>query len=307
MINSNSGRHARKVTLDAAVSNAIAKAVDARKVAAFTVGAAGVLAGAAFAFSATPAMAADNGVSDKTGIEATSVAGDGAGVDGAESGADAGATDTDSDANGGAEGDASSLNKVDSDDVELGENNNSDKSDNSENNSENDDDSNKNFALATFMSADGDAVDNMDRAATPETAPKVNSTIELSKETKDTLPNMYAWGSSDNVYIEKGQNQEVIFNFAKPSDGSTITNVAIFPSDGNTVDNKKSRKYLEYYSDPNASGEHQSFSGKYGFKVNDDGTATLTMSQLYRDGNLKSGESYSANRCIYLYGTDKKR
>lgn len=52
MINSNSGKHARKVTLDAAVSNAIAKAVDARKVAAFTVGAAGVLAGASFAFGA---------------------------------------------------------------------------------------------------------------------------------------------------------------------------------------------------------------------------------------------------------------
>ncbi|MFU0662959.1 peptidase [Gardnerella vaginalis] len=311
MINSNSGRHARKVTLDAAVSNAIAKAVDARKVAAFTVGAAGVLAGAAFAFSATPAMAADNGVSDKTGIEATSVAGDGAGVDGAESGADAGDTDdtdagaADTDANGGAEGYASSLNKVDSDYAELDENNNSKNSDNSENNSENDDDSNKNFALATFMSADGDAVDNMDRAATPETAPKVNSTIELSKETKDTLPNMYAWGSSDNVYIENGQDTSVTFKFAAPTDGSTITNVAIFPSDGNTVDNKKSRKYLEYYSDPKAKDEHQQFSGIYDFHVNNDGTATLTMSKLYRDGNLKSGESYSANRCIYLYGTDK--
>ena len=51
MASSNSRRHARKVTLDAAVSNAISKAVKARKVAAFTVGAAGVLAGAAFALS----------------------------------------------------------------------------------------------------------------------------------------------------------------------------------------------------------------------------------------------------------------
>lgn len=34
MANSNSRKHARKVTLDAAVSNAIEKAVDARKVAA---------------------------------------------------------------------------------------------------------------------------------------------------------------------------------------------------------------------------------------------------------------------------------
>ncbi|RFT37342.1 hypothetical protein CG398_07915, partial [Bifidobacteriaceae bacterium NR003] len=56
-----SRKHAHKVTLDAAVNNAIEKAVDARKVAAFTVGAAGVLAGAAFAFGATPAMAADAG------------------------------------------------------------------------------------------------------------------------------------------------------------------------------------------------------------------------------------------------------
>ena len=69
MANSNSGKHARKVTLDAAVSNAIAKAVDARKVAAFTVGAAGVLAGAAFAFGATPAMAAETGVTPDTKLD----------------------------------------------------------------------------------------------------------------------------------------------------------------------------------------------------------------------------------------------
>ena len=59
MINAKSGKHSHKVSLDAAVSNSIEKAVNARKVAAFTVGAAGVLAGAAFAFGATPAMAAD--------------------------------------------------------------------------------------------------------------------------------------------------------------------------------------------------------------------------------------------------------
>ena len=63
MTNSNSRRHARKVTLDAAVSNSIEKTVNARKVAAFTVGAAGVLAGAAFAFGATPAMAAETDAS----------------------------------------------------------------------------------------------------------------------------------------------------------------------------------------------------------------------------------------------------
>ena len=55
---SKSVKRERKVTLDASVSSAIAKAVDARKVAAFTIGAAGVLAGAALAFSVTPANTA---------------------------------------------------------------------------------------------------------------------------------------------------------------------------------------------------------------------------------------------------------
>lgn len=114
---------------------------------------------------------------------------------------------------------------------------------------------------------------------------------------------MYAWGKSDNVYVESGQNTSVTFKFAKPTDGSTITKVAIFPSDTNGVDNPKSRGFLEYYSDD--ANAHQSYSGTYDFKVNNDGTATLTMSKLYRDGGLKNGESYSANRCIYLYGTDK--
>ncbi|WP_422114360.1 peptidase [Gardnerella sp. DNF00109] len=151
----------------------------------------------------------------------------------------------------------------------------------------------------------GEPVVGADREANPAPAPQVNSEITLSKETKDTLPNMYAWGSSDNTYIEKGQNQSVTFKFAAPTDGSTITKVAIFPSDGNTVDNAKSRKFLEYYSDAAAVNEHQPYSGTYEFKVDNDGTATLTMTKLYRNGNLKSGESYSANRCIYVYGTDK--
>ncbi|MFR8852382.1 MAG: peptidase [Gardnerella vaginalis] len=148
----------------------------------------------------------------------------------------------------------------------------------------------------------GEPVVGADREANPAPAPQVNSEITLSKETKDTLPNMYAWGSSDNTYIEKGQNQSVTFKFAAPTDGSTITKVAIFPSDGNTVDNAKSRKFLEYYSDAAAVNEHQPYSGTYEFKVDNDGTATLTMTKLYRNGNLKSGENYSANRCIYLYG-----
>ena len=51
-------KRGHKVSLDASASNAIARAVDTRKVAAFTIGAAGVLAGAALAFSVTPANTA---------------------------------------------------------------------------------------------------------------------------------------------------------------------------------------------------------------------------------------------------------
>lgn len=55
---SKSVKRERKVILDDSVSSAIAKAVNTRKVAAFTIGAAGVLAGTALAFSVTPANTA---------------------------------------------------------------------------------------------------------------------------------------------------------------------------------------------------------------------------------------------------------
>lgn len=113
---------------------------------------------------------------------------------------------------------------------------------------------------------------------------------------------MYAWGSSDNVFIENGQNHSVTFKFAKPTDGTKITKVAIFPADNNSLDNTKNRKFLEYCSDPNSANEHQSYSGKYAFTANDDGSATLTMTALYRDNNMNA-EKYTANRCIYVYGT----
>lgn len=144
------------------------------------------------------------------------------------------------------------------------------------------------------------ALQQTDRAATVA-QPQVSDEINLSADTKDTVPNMYAWGSSDNVFIENGQNHSVTFKFAKPTDGTKITKVAIFPSDTNGVDNQKSRKFLEYYSDPNAKDEHQSYSGTYAFTANDDGSATLTMTALYRDNNMDASK-YAANRCIYVYG-----
>lgn len=114
---------------------------------------------------------------------------------------------------------------------------------------------------------------------------------------------MYAWGSSNNVYIKEGQNQEVTFKFAKPSDGSTITNVAIFPDDNIDIhSNKHSKDYAEYYS---AKGDwHKPYSGNYAFTTSNDGSATLKMTNLYRDGGINGAQGYAANRCIYVYGTD---
>ena len=310
MTNSNSRRHARKVTLDAALSNAIAKAVDARKVAAFTVGAAGVLAGAAFAFGATPAMAAEAGAAPDTKPAAVTA--------GAGDNAEAGKKD-------GVKDDAKPEdNKPET--KEADKNNQAGEKAQSDTNKEAGEQAKQNAskeeqAKQPVVNADGktdvtktettDLKDTatysaagvgQDRAATPASAPKVSSEITISKETKDTLPNMYAWGKSDNVYIEGGQNTSVTFKFAAPGDGYKISNIAIFPSDGNTVANKKSRAYLEYYS-AGAEGEHKPYSGTYTFATGNDGSATLTMTSLYREANM-AAEKYSANRCIYVYGTD---
>lgn len=284
-----SGKHANKIAKDAfdsAANNGVIKAVDMRKVAALSAGAAGVIAGAAIAFGATPAMAAD----------ATSTP-----VDTSTSTNAQDLTDKKDDS----KKKAGETNQNKQTEVKKQDNQTVVNADNTEGKTDKQAADSTPAPSSTPAGALAGPNYGQVREADPAPAPKVNSTIELSQDKKDTLPNLYAWGSSDNVYIEKGQNQSVTFKFAKPSDGSTITKVAIFPSDGNTVDNTKSRKFLEYYSDAAAVNEHQPYSGTYEFKVDTDGTATLTMTKLYRDGNLKSGESYSANRCIYVYGTDK--
>ena len=284
-----SGKHANKIAknaFDSAANNGVTKAVDMRKVAALSAGAAGVIAGAAIAFGATPAMAAD---ATSTPVDTSTSA----------NAQDLTAKKDDS------KKQAGETNQNKQTEVKKQDNQTVVNADNTEGKTDKQATDSTPAPSSTPAGAPAGPNYGQVREADPAPAPKVNSTIELSQDKKDTLPNMYAWGSSDNVYIEKGQNQSVTFKFAKPSDGSTITKVAIFPSDGNTVDNTKSRKFLEYYSDAAAVNEHQPYSGTYEFKVDTDGTATLTMTKLYRDGNLKSGESYSANRCIYVYGTDK--
>ena len=336
-----SAKHANK-TFGSAKDTA-AKAVDMHKVAALSAGAASVIAGAAIAFGATPAMAAEtpasapvntNDPAKEQSVIANKNKTEGESAEGSkgktsndelkeeskkeqaekivvktEGKADATKTESGSKVES-----ATAVDNKVTNSTSATDKTNADSSTTEETSTPAENVVKKRTRRATVENKQpeatndakdenqkqGEPVVGTDREANPAPAPKVNSEITLSKETKDTLPNMYAWGSSDNVYIEKGQNQEVTFNFAKPSDGSTITKVAIFPSDGNTVDNAKSRKFLEYYSANE--NEHKPYSGKYEFIVNTDGSAKLTMTKLYSEANM-AAEKYTANRCIYVYGT----
>ncbi len=306
MINSNSGKHARKVTLDAAVSNAIAKAVDARKVAAFTVGAAGVLAGASFAFGATPAMAAEvSGTPDtKPDVAQTPVtAGENAGT--------------------GKKAEAGDKNQTEAN-KEAGykaENTNKQAEQKSENTVNTDGTENKSTvvkirgkrSLPDAQPTDETATENQDRASdgsagqdpnkiNPDTTDTSNTKIDINENNAETMPNAYAWGSSDNTYSVDGEKHTVTFHFAAPKDGSKITSIAIFPARTNGFNNAKSEKGIDFYSkDQN---KHQAYSGEYTFTPNNDGSADLKMTTLFRDGNLNGGaEKYVASRSIFVYVT----
>ena len=305
MINSNSGKHARKVTLDAAVSNAIAKAVDARKVAAFTVGAAGVLAGASFAFGATPAMAAEvsSTPDTKPDVAQTPVtAGENAGT--------------------GKKAEAGDKNQTEAN-KEAGykaENTNKQAEQKSENTVNTDGTENKSTvvkirgkrSLPDAQPTDETATENQDRASdgsagqdpnkiNPDTTDTSNTKIDIDENNADTMPNVYGWGSSDNTYSVDGEKHTITFHFAKPKDGN-ITSIAIFPAKTNGFNNEKSERGIDFYS--KNSGKHQAYSGEYDFTANNDGSADLKMTTLFRDGNLNGGaEKYTASRSIFVYVT----
>ena len=324
MTKSNSRKHARKVTLDAAVNNAIEKAVDARKVAAFTVGAAGVLAGAAFAFGATPAMAADaTSAAEPTKAPVTADEKAGAGKKD-----EAGKKD---------DGKADAKETVDKETAKQEQTGDKDQTDANKEAGDKAGDTNKQAEQKSENTVNTDGTEDkstvvksrgkrslpdnppsedtatvQDRASNndakpsqikPDTTDTTNTKIDINENNAETMPNVYGWGSSDNTYSVNGETHTVTFNFAKPTDGGKITNIAIFPAQNNGLTNDKSKRGAEYYSGD--SKMHQSFSGNYTFKPNDDGSATLTMSDLFRDGSLNGGaEAYAANRTIFVYVTD---
>ena len=283
-----SGKHANKIAknaLDSAANNGVTKAVDMRKVAALSAGAAGVIAGAAIAFGATPAMAAEAPTSTPVNPSVPANAQD------------------------------LTANKDDS-------KKKVDKAQQADETNQNNPTDVKKQPEQTVVKAEGKSdvnpegttSENQDRASNgtesqdpnkikPNTTDKDNTKIDINETNAETMPNMYGWGSTENTFSVDGETHTVTFNFAKPKDGGTITNIAIFPAQNNGLTNEKSRKGAEYYSGNDTM--HQSFSGNYKFKQNDDGSATLTMSDLFRNGNIGAAEKYAANRSIFVYVTAK--
>lgn len=328
-----SGKHANKTSGSA--KDKAAKAVDMRKVAALSAGAAGVIAGAAIAFGATPAMAAENPTSAPVDTTTPANTQDLTTNKKKAEAEDSKKTATDTTKKEEAKKEQPEQTKpadqtvVNAEGAETNKQDaQSDKKDNdkkSENPVVTNDTKNKSTVVnkrtkrslgsnqpgtAAPGVQEDRASNNNDTAANPDpnkikpAAQADGSTkIEVNENNAETMPNAYAWGSSDNTYSVDGEKHTVTFNFAKPKDGGTITNIAIFPAQNNGLTNDKSKRGAEYYSgDPKM---HQSFSGNYKFMQNQDGSATLTMSTLFRDGNIGAAEKYAANRSIFVYVTAK--
>ncbi|MFP1711731.1 peptidase, partial [Gardnerella vaginalis] len=150
--------------------------------------------------------------------------------------------------------------------------------------------------------AEGDSASQDPNKIKPAVQDDGSTKIDINENNAGTMPNMYGWGSSDNTYSVNGETHTVTFNFAKPKDG-TITAIAIFPAQNNGLNNDKSKRGAEYYSGD--ATMHQNFSGTYEFTKNDNGSATLTMSNLFRNGDIGAAEKYAANRSIFVYVTAK--
>ncbi|WP_427876142.1 LPXTG cell wall anchor domain-containing protein [Gardnerella sp. 2492-Sm] len=338
---SKSRKHARKVTLDAAVNNAIEKAVDARKVAAFTVGAAGVLAGAAFAFGATPAMAADDGVTDaanKTNSTQAPVTIDkksGNKPDDKGEKKEQISTNKDSDQKNESETEQKNERK--------NEQKNEQKNQQSERTVVKTDDKNsdgtKHVDNETGEKASTDSAPVANDPTSETNTPVTNSTpVESPVETSTyaassapaettasavpqgenragtekksnvldfskNLPNIYGWATPSNTFDEKLEKQEIVYHLPK-KDNKPVVRVVILPDSKdsiNTDDPSAYEKIIEFDSE-HVKDRRQSYSGIYELKTNEsDGSVDLIMKQPFSDGGISSGQGYCANRSIFLY------
>ena len=311
MINANSGRHAhsRKVTLDATASNAIQKAIDARKVAAFTIGAAGVLAGAAFAFGATPAMAAETAattpatpatVTASTGSAATSAAS-------STASADTGTATDNQDANKNTENVSKTAEKKAE---------NAKPAEKKDGNSATTDTDKTN--AASSATEETTAKKRVGRSLDPDTPVPVDQDRASNGDIKEVafssqtgeMPNVYGFGTVDNQYDEQLANNPITFKLPKQKDDNgadkAVTRVTVFPSPSNHINTKKTAGSIDFDSDNNG---HQPYSGEYVFNKNNDGSATLTMNRIFRKDErgdskgIKNAQGYSATRSIQINPT----
>ena len=365
---SKSRKHANTVKLDAVVSKAIEKAVYMRKVAALSAGAAGVIASAAIAFGATPAMAAE---ANPAPVKNTDTAKEQNLVDANKGNSrtsdDSKATKNDDASKGEASKKAEpSESKKDQTDNKVAE------TQDNKSKIEPNLTSNKNASAQSVVKAEDkkqiennaeqkkiaeqktastESVDNKtttdktsaaDRTnatsrTTAENSAPAETTVKKSRSKRSiyenkqpetpastvaqgedragaehnpdevafskNLPNIYGWATPSNTFDENLEKQQVVYHLPKSADGKTVVRVVILPDSKdsiNTDDPEAYKKIIEFDS-ARVDEMHQSYSGIYELKTNTDGSVDLVMKQPFRDGGISSGQSYCANRSIFLY------
>lgn len=83
-----------------------------------------------------------------------------------------------------------------------------------------------------------------DRATAPKNdATQADKTINISQQNKDKVPNMYSWGTADNVFSKDGNKLDVTINIAKPEEGK-ISRVVVFPAINNDLTSKNIKNLL---------------------------------------------------------------
>lgn len=140
-----------------------------------------------------------------------------------------------------------------------------------------------------------------DRATAPKNdATQADKTINISQQNKDKVPNMYSWGTADNVFSKDGNKLDVTINIAKPEEGK-ISRVVVFPAVNNDLTSKNIKNSIDY--DSSDKDAHRNYSGVYAFTNNADGSACLKINENFRDGQIGAATKYAGNRNIAVYVT----
>ena len=312
-----SGKHANKTSGSA--KDKAAKVVDMRKVAALSAGAAGVIAGAAIAFGATPAMAAEDGTAAP--VNTNDPAKEQNLVD-----ANKGNSKTSDDSK------ATKKNEASKDETTNSEVKKEAKKEESKEEPKKEQ---TKPAEQSVAKTDGNtdvtktetgskvestaSVDNQDaKQDSEETGTPAGSVVnkrtrrsldekKQPEPTKDAqaenqdraanggtkevafssqkgeMPNVYGFGTVDNQYDDQLANNPITFKLPKQKDATgadkDVTRVAVFPSPTNHINTPRTTGSIDFDS---ANDGHQPYSGEYVFKKNNDGSATLTMNRIFR-------------------------